>query len=175
MRLSQKLFIALSFTALAACGGRQEVEPAPVVQAEPPPPAEEPGVEDPDDVHLEGDHIVIDRHINFENRSAVILSSSDELLDHIAQLIANHPEEVTGLEIIGHTSSVGADAFNQTLSDERAEAVEGALRSRGVSIPLSHSGRGETELLCQEDTEECHSRNRRVEFLIVAPTAGGEA
>ncbi|MEQ8461611.1 MAG: hypothetical protein RID81_24745 [Sandaracinaceae bacterium] len=54
MRLSQTLFIAFSLTALAACGGRQEVEPEPVVQAEPPPPAEEPGVEDPDDVHLEG-------------------------------------------------------------------------------------------------------------------------
>ena len=169
-------FLILSSLSLVACGGAQEEEPMPIVRAEEPPPAEEePAVEDPSDVRLEGDHIVIDRHIMFENRSSTILAESNELLDHIAQLIQNHSTEVTGLRIIGHTSSVGPDAVNQTLSEERSAAVEAALQSRGVSISLEHLGAGETQLLCEEETDECHARNRRVEFLIVVPTAGGES
>ena len=108
MRSTKYLLIfSSSLITLAACGGSTEVvnEPAPV---EPTPVEEAAGPVDPDDVHLEGDHIVIDRHINFENASATILPSSDELLDHIATLIQNHPDEVTGLRIIGHTSSIGS-------------------------------------------------------------------
>ena len=172
MRLIHGLLIVSSFTVLAACGSRQEVEPEPIAQAEPPP-VEEPA-EDPAGVQLAGDHITIDRHINFENASATILATSDELLDNIATVIQNHPDEVTGLRIIGHTSSVGSDRDNQTLSERRAASVEQALRSRGVQIPLEHIGAGETRPLCEDEVEECHARNRRVEFLIIEPTAGGE-
>ncbi len=123
-------------------------------------------VADPDDVHIEGDHLTIDGHINFETDSDVILGDSTELLDHIALMIGNHPE-IAQLRIIGHTDESGDPAHNQDLSDRRAAAVEQALRDRGVAIELEHSGAGETDLLCTEDTAVCHAQNRRVEFLIV--------
>lgn len=120
----------------------------------------------PPDVHVEADRITIDRHINFELDSDVILTESNELLDHIADTIQHHPQ-ITAMQIVGHTDAAGGPAHNQQLSERRAAAVAGALEARGVAIPLEAVGKGESEPLCQEDTEACHARNRRVEFLIV--------
>ncbi|MFT5354118.1 MAG: outer membrane protein OmpA-like peptidoglycan-associated protein [Polyangiales bacterium] len=50
---------------------------------------------------------------------------------------------------------------------QRAAAVVEALRARGVTAELESSGAGEIEPVCQEDTDECHASNRRVEFIIV--------
>ena len=50
----------------------------------------------------------------------------------------------------------------------RSAAVMAALQQRGVEIDLRSSGVGETEPVCEEDTDECHTQNRRVEFLIVS-------
>ncbi|MBO6933764.1 MAG: OmpA family protein [Deltaproteobacteria bacterium] len=120
----------------------------------------------PPDVHVTSTHITIDRHINFELDSDVILAESNELLDNIADTIVHHPE-ITSLQVIGHTDAAGGTAHNQDLSNRRAAAVVGALQARGVSIALEAIGKGETEPLCQDDTEACHAQNRRVEFLIV--------
>jgi len=120
----------------------------------------------PDDVRVEGDRITIDRHIHFELDSDVILTDSSELLDHIADTIQHHPE-IPALQIVGHTDAAGGPAHNQDLSERRAAAVAGALEARGVTIPLEAIGKGESEPLCQDDTEACHAQNRRVEFLIV--------
>jgi len=159
--------------ALVACGSSQNTETTPEPEPEPQPVAEvepqpEPVVpEDPDDVHIEGAHITIDGHINFETDSDVILESSNELLDHIATLITNHAGEISHLRIIGHTDAAGGHDHNQDLSERRAAAVMAALQQRGVEIELESSGVGELEPLCEEDTDECHASNRRVEFLIV--------
>ena len=160
---------------------RGDVEPEPVVEADPwdhsqdalvepePEPvvvAPEPAPE-PQDVHIEGDHLTIDGHINFASASNEILADSGTLLDHIAQLVNMHPE-IQHIRIIGHTDDEGSAAANVALSTSRAESVASALRSRGVNIQLDASGAGEAQTLCQEDTDECHARNRRVEFLIVS-------
>ena len=166
--------------ALAACGGgtataTTETTPPPAAPEESPPvePAEEPEA-DPTDVHIEGDHLTIDRHINFATDSNTILEDSFELLDHIALMIKHHTDVIAHLKIIGHTDESGGHDHNQELSEQRAAAVEQALRDRGVEIELEHSGVGETEPTCEEDTDECHAANRRVEFLIM-PATGGDA
>ena len=102
----------------------------------PPPKAPEPPTKlviepDPPDVHIAGDHLEIDDHVNFGHDSAEILSSSDELLDHIALLLKNH-KEIISLDVIGHTDSSGDDAHNLELSEQRARAVSEALVARGV-------------------------------------------
>lgn len=138
--------------------------PEPVTEApttEPAPAA----VPDPEDVHIEGDHLVVDRHINFAFDSHEILEDSFELLDHVATLLKNHPE-ITKLHLIGHTDSAGGAELNRTLSEKRANAVMEALRSRGAKQDIDAAGKGESEHLCKEDTEECHQKNRRVEFRI---------
>jgi len=121
----------------------------------------------PEDVAIEGDRITIDGHINFESDSDVILAESNELLDHIADVVVHHPE-IHHLKIVGHTDAAGGEAHNLELSEKRAAAVMAALQERGVEIDLRASGMGETEHLCEEDTDECHAQNRRVEFLIVS-------
>lgn len=138
-------------------------EPTPAPAAEPAPaPA---AVADPEDVHIEGDHLVIDRHINFAVDRHEILEDSFELLDHVATLLKNH-SEIAKLHVIGHTDSAGGPEHNQKLSEARANAVVEALRSRGATQTLDAAGKGESQHLCSEDTEACHQKNRRVEFVI---------
>lgn len=168
--MSPKNWLAIAAIAAIGCGGSPAQEPTtpePAVQEPAPEPTPEPVAEvDPEDVHIEGDHITIDRHINFESDSDVILADSNELLDHIALLLSHHTE-IAHLRIIGHTDAAGGHDHNQDLSERRAAAVVSALQGRGVTAQLESSGAGETEPVCSEDTDECHAANRRVEFLIV--------
>ncbi|MBX3273725.1 MAG: OmpA family protein [Sandaracinaceae bacterium] len=157
--------LVLALSALA-CSTRREASARPVVaqaagQEEPPPP------EDPSDVHLEGDHVTIDERIRFALNSDEILGESSTILDHLAQFLNNHVAEVPALQVIGHTDTQGNARSNQDLSERRAAAVVRALQERGVQQRLEPLGRGQTQLLCQETTEDCHRQNRRVEFLVV--------
>lgn len=167
-RLTTLAVCILSLTLALACSSRREVEPTPQVVttegSEAPP--EEP-IQDPSDVHMEGDTITIDQHILFATDSDEILGDSTTILDHLATFLQNHAGEVPQLEVIGHTDAQGGAAHNQDLSERRAASVVAALQERGVSIPLAPIGRGRTEPLCQEDTDECHERNRRVVFHVV--------
>ncbi len=165
----RNLLVCFLFLAVgAACSTRREVRstPAPVVstvgEEQPPEPAP-----DPSDVHLEGEYVTIDHHILFALDSDEILPESNEILDHLATFLANHQAEVTSLEVIGHTDAQGGRAHNQDLSQRRAAAVVSALQQRGVSQALQAIGRGMDERLCTEDTDECHTRNRRVVFHVV--------
>lgn len=169
----KKNFALVAIMFAYACGGSETpaattpepVEPAPVVaEAIPEPEA------DPEDVHIVDDHIEIDGHINFETDAAALVSDSMILIDHIALLLSHHAGDIAHLRIVGHTDAAGGHDHNQELSEQRAAAVVEALRARGVTAELDSSGVGEVEPLCQEDTDECHASNRRVEFIIVPAT-----
>lgn len=108
---------------------------------------------------------MIDRHINFKTDSDEILEDSFDLVDHIAQLLKNHPE-ITTVHVVGHTDAQGNAQHNQQLSDRRANAVVAALKERGVTQSLDAAGKGKTQPLCKENTPDCHAKNRRVEFII---------
>ncbi len=158
--------VALAMS-LVACSAKtppppQQPEPEPVAVAEP---EAEAAPADPDDVHIEGDHLTIDQKIHFAHNSDEILEDSNEILDHIAQALANHGEFST-LHVVGHTDASGGDAHNQDLSERRAAAVVAALGERGVTQTVDARGAGEAEPVCSEDTDECHERNRRVEFIV---------
>ncbi|MEM6959093.1 MAG: OmpA family protein, partial [Myxococcota bacterium] len=124
-------------------------------------------MQEPNDVRIVGDHLEIDGTIQFESDGEAILAESNELLDHIAQLLQAHQEDISHLRVIGHTDAAGGHDYNQSLSERRAAAVVAALQARQVSARLESSGVGETQPVCDEDTDECHARNRRVEFIIV--------
>lgn len=167
----KKNFALLAIMFAFACGGSETpapttpepVEPAPVAEVAPEPEPEA----DPADVRIVGDHLEIDGHINFETDAAVLMSDSMTLIDHVALLLSHHSGDIGHLRIVGHTDAAGGHDHNQTLSEERAAAVVEALRARGVTAELESSGMGESEPTCQEDTDECHANNRRVEFIIV--------
>lgn len=157
--------LALAF-ALACAPPRRQIVSAPVEMpaqgAEEPPPEPE-----PEPVRMEGDTIRIDQMILFAFDSAEILGDSSTILDHLAAFIIAHASSIPRLEIIGHTDAQGTPRHNQELSQARAESVAAALRERGVQVELTPIGRGQSELLCTESTDECHMRNRRVVFHII--------
>lgn len=165
VKLAFSATLCLLAAALACKPATPPEAPAEPVAAEPVPEPEPAAAADPEDVHIEGDHLVIDRHINFAFDKSEILEDSFDLLDHVATLLKNH-SEITKLHVIGHTDSAGGADHNQTLSEERANAVMEALRSRGVTQTIDAAGKGESQHLCTEDTDDCHAKNRRVEFVI---------
>lgn len=166
MQSSRLLVLACAFSTLVACKKDQPApaEPEPVAAAEPEA-APEPVAEDPSDVHVEGDHLTIDTKIHFATDSDEILDDSTEILDHIAQALTNHTE-LAVVHVVGHTDSTGNDDHNMELSERRANAVVAALRERGVSQTIDARGAGETEPACTDDTDDCHEKNRRVEFVV---------
>ncbi|BCX66547.1 MULTISPECIES: OmpA family protein [Pseudomonas] len=74
---------------------------------------------------------------------------------------------VVSIKVVGHTDSVGADAYNQALSERRASSVAQYLLSQGVAPgKLTSEGRGESQPVADNETEEGRAKNRRVELHI---------
>jgi len=88
-------------------------------------------------------------------------------LDKLVIVLDNYAD--TDIELQGHTDSKGSEAYNQTLSEQRASAVSGYLSGRGISRNrLTIKGFGETIPKYDNETAEGRTENRRVEFLITA-------
>ncbi len=104
--------------------------------------------------------------IQFASGSAIIDAASAEVLDEAAGFLTDNPD--VAIEIGGHTDSTGSDESNETLSQDRADAVLGALRERGVENEITAVGFGERRLKVDpDDTEEARAQNRRIEFRIL--------
>lgn len=69
---------------------------------------------------------------------------------------------------VGHTDSVGSDAYNQKLSIRRAEAVKAYLVSKGIEKNRVYTeGKGEKQPVADNKTAEGRAKNRRVEIEVV--------
>jgi len=69
---------------------------------------------------------------------------------------------------VGHTDSVGTDAYNQGLSVRRAEAVKAYLVSKGIEKNRVYTeGKGEKQPVADNKTREGRAKNRRVEIEVV--------
>jgi outer membrane protein OmpA-like peptidoglycan-associated protein len=101
----------------------------------------------------------------FETGRAQLSPSSGRELDQLAQFLTDHPER--RVQIDGFTDSVGTDAYNQMLSQERADAVKASLISRGIS-PSRIGSQGYGKSFPVADNAESSGRqlNRRVEVVI---------
>ena len=117
--------------------------------------------------------------IYFETDKDEIKPVSFPLLDAIAATIKGNPE-IQLIEIQGHADERGDDAHNLDLTERRAAAVKRALYERNVEPGrLKSHGYGETKPVCTQHNEDCWSKNRRVEFIILkradeAHLEGGE-
>jgi len=88
-------------------------------------------------------------------------------LDKLVIVLNNYPD--TDIEVQGHTDSKGSEAYNQTLSEKRANAVSGYLSGKSISNRrVTIKGFGETVPKYDNETAEGRTQNRRVEFLITA-------
>jgi len=90
-------------------------------------------------------------------------------LDKVADSLKQYPNSL--IDVYGHTDSTGSDAYNQTLSENRARTVANYLQMQGVSPSRIRSqGYGETMPVADNMTEEGRRKNRRVEIKIVPVT-----
>lgn len=93
-------------------------------------------------------------------------ASRADLADLAASLQKYPGREVV---VVGHTDAVGSDAYNQGLSQRRAQAAADYLVSQGVPrSDVRTVGRGETEPIATNETDEGRQQNRRVEVAIFA-------
>ncbi len=110
--------------------------------------------------------VFIVKNLFFATNKTRILSTSEEALNDLYMYLARNPQ--VRIKIIGHTDSVGKDDANQKLSDGRANAVKKDLIERGIEPErLEAEGRGETQPIDTNDTEEGRQNNRRVEIEIL--------
>ena len=110
--------------------------------------------------------------VTFASDSADLAPAADAQLKTVAGQLAQYPDGGT-LTIVGHTDDVQDDAYNQTLSEKRANAVKTRL-AQLTSLDkwqTSVSGKGESEPKVNDTSDEARAVNRRVEITLT-PTGG---
>ena len=110
--------------------------------------------------------------VTFASDSAELTSAAEAQLQTVAGQLAQYPDGGT-LSIVGHTDDVQDDAYNQTLSEKRANAVKTRLEQL-TSLDkwqTSVSGKGESEPKVNDTSDEARAINRRVEITLT-PTGG---
>ncbi|OLO63600.1 OmpA family protein [Actinomyces oris] len=110
--------------------------------------------------------------VTFASDSADLTPAADAQLNTVADQLAQYPDGGT-LTIVGHTDDVQDDAYNQTLSEKRANAVKTRLEqlTKLDKWQTSVSGKGESEPKINDTTDEARAANRRVEITLT-PTGG---
>jgi outer membrane protein OmpA-like peptidoglycan-associated protein len=136
-------------------------EPAPppvaVKRVVPPPPAPRPVV-------IERGRQTLD--VKFDFDKSTIKAGDYNDIDDLSQVMKDYPDLKVVVE--GHTDSIGSDAYNKTLSQERADAVKKYMvEKNGINANrIKAIGFGEERPIASNDTEEGRSQNRRVEAVV---------
>lgn len=106
------------------------------------------------------------KNIFFATNKSELLPESRAELNKLVKFLKSMTD-IT-IEISGHTDNVGTDAYNNVLSNDRANAVYNYLINNGIpSERLSYKGYGKTKPIDTNDTEEGRANNRRTEFKII--------
>ncbi len=174
MQLSTKTILLAGLCAaltVSSCKTKKAIvkpaEPAPAAQAPPPtPPAQpaEPPKEEPAPPPAAPNFNF--SNIQFEFNSGVLKTSSYGTLDKIVAEMKKDPN--AKFMINGHSSAEGSAAHNQSLSEDRANAVKGYLTNAGINgANLEVKGWGESKPLTNNTSEEGRSLNRRVEIKVM--------
>lgn len=112
--------------------------------------------------------IEIRETIQFETGKAVIKKRSHSVLDEVVKVMKDRPG-IKKVRIEGHTDSVGDAEKNRKLSQARAKSVLEYLVKKGVARErLEAQGYGPDKPIADNNTDEGKTKNRRVEFTILA-------
>ena len=105
-------------------------------------------------------------HLKFEFDKADLRPEDKELLARIAGILMTSHDYT--ISVNGHTDDVGSDAYNQKLSERRAQAVRNYLVQAGLPPDiLSVEGHGKSLPLVKGTSEAARAKNRRVELGLV--------
>jgi len=126
------------------------------------------------DVIRQGDDLILrmPSNVTFAFDSSAVQPQFRPTLDQVAQTLVSYNQ--TYIDVLGHTDSTGTDAYNQALSERRAQSVSDYLSMRGVArARMGIRGYGETQPIASNETEQGRSQNRRVEVKVVPVTQPG--
>lgn len=107
----------------------------------------------------------------FDTAKYTLRPSAREKLARISGILAMQPE--LRVEVEGHTDSVGGDAYNQRLSEDRADAVRSFLIEQGIDPDsITARGFGETNPKASNESAAGRQQNRRVELVVSGSAIG---
>lgn len=117
------------------------------------------------------EHIVI-TNIQFEFDSAVLTAEDKAILDNAYTRLEPYKEllqkELSHINITGFTDTSGPEAYNQTLSEKRANAVADYMAAKGTDRGrMVVKGMGEANPIADNSTRDGRIRNRRVELDVI--------
>ncbi len=117
-------------------------------------------------VNSDGCPAKITLKVNFANNSAEIQPSSFDMLQKYADFLTKY--SAYSANIVGYTDSRGSEAYNQKLSQKRANAIKDMLLEKGVPADrLSSEGKGEANPIADNATSEGRAENRRIEAELI--------
>jgi OOP family OmpA-OmpF porin len=137
----------------AICDPQKEVPPPPPVAPPPPPPAK-------------GTKLgtVGEAYFDFDKADLKTADGARDVLAEVLRVMRDNPTLHVMVE--GHTDSVGSDAYNQKLSERRANAVEAYLVRQGIDASrIDTRGYGETRPVATNSTAAGRAQNRRAEII----------
>ncbi|QBZ88343.1 OmpA family protein [Pseudomonas viciae] len=110
---------------------------------------------------------IVIRDVHFEFNKATLTPADKDVLSTVATRLKQETS-TTQLRVTGHTDSVGSDAYNQRLSEKRANSVVHYLVEQGVPRAsfVSVSGAGESQPVADNKTADGRALNRRTEIRI---------
>lgn len=102
----------------------------------------------------------------FDTNKAALRALAKDKLDIYADYMKRESE--MKVRVVGHTDSRGAQAYNQDLSQRRADSVKAYLVEQGIDADrIMTDGQGESNPIASNDTADGRQQNRRVELTIV--------
>jgi outer membrane protein OmpA-like peptidoglycan-associated protein len=119
-----------------------------------------------------GDNLILNMpgNVTFETDRSDIRSSFFNVLNSVGLVLAEYNKTI--IEVMGHTDSTGSDAYNQTLSEQRARSVGDYMVAQGIDRRrILTQGFGERYPIASNDTPAGRQQNRRVELRLVPITA----
>lgn len=103
----------------------------------------------------------------FDFNKSTLKPAGQTAIHNLDEDIKSKGARVVDINVIGHTDSVGPEAYNETLSLKRATSVKDFMVSEGVDAGIIDiSGEGERNPIASNDTDEGRALNRRVEIQV---------
>lgn len=132
------------------------------------PPSASTGAASPTSQAAVAESLQVAAQIHFETGTARLTGASKMYLDKVVTTMKSVP--TLRIRVEGHTDSMGDDAANQRISQERADAVRTFLVSMGVeSSRIEAVGYGESKPIASNQTEAGRASNRRIEMQVISP------